>query len=137
MYYNLRVEPDEEGAGDELFEGVPYAQLRIDAVDWFHRAEHIRTRSARYGRQELDIEPEWATEAALDPRRLIGRGSSDTSVQVIGRSQGAPGRTLDEVGRILKVWLVPKEHPPKSGDWWGASASDANTTNRRQYMEGG
>lgn len=127
----------EGGADEDLFEGIPYSQLRIDSVDWLHRAEHIRTRSIRHGSDQFEIEPEWATEAALDPKRLVGHGSSDTSIQVVGWSQSAPGRTQGQTGRVLKVWLVPKDHPPASGDWWGASACEGNARNRREYWEGG
>jgi hypothetical protein len=128
---------EEAAEGEELFEGILYSQLRVDSVDWEHRAEHIRTRSTRYGPGEFDVEPEWATEAALDPRRLVGRGTSATSIQVVGWSQSAPSRAPEEVGRVLKVWLVPKDHPPVSGDWWGASACEGNETDRRMYGRGG
>lgn len=133
----MRMTAEEEAEGEELFEGIPYSQLRIDSVDWEHRAEYIRTRSTRYGPNEFDVEPEWATEAALDPDRLIGRGTSTTSIQVVGRSRTALGRIPEEVGRVLKVWLVPKDHPPVSGDWWGASACDGNERDRQAYKEGG
>ena len=116
-----------------MFEGIPYADLRIDSIDWLHRADHIRTRSKHYGPNEFDVEPEWATEAALDPLRLIGSGSSKTSVQIVGWSASAPGRAPGTGGRVLKVWLVPKDHPPSSGDWWGASACDGNQADRRAY----
>jgi hypothetical protein len=128
---------EEEAEGEELFEGIPYSQLRIDSVDREHRAEHIRTRSTRYGPGEFDVEPEWATEAALDPQRLVGRGTSATSIQVVGCSQSAPVRVPEEVGRVLKVWLVPKDHPPVSGDWWGASACEGNERDRQMYGRGG
>jgi hypothetical protein len=128
---------EEEAAGEELFEGIRYSQLRIDSVDWEHTAEHIRTRSTRYGPKEFDVEPEWATEAALDPQRLVGSGTSTTSIQVVGLSQAAPGRAPEEVGRVLKVWLVPKDHPPTSGDWWGASACAGNKNDRQAYEKGG
>jgi hypothetical protein len=85
--------PAEEESDDAgLFEGILYPELRIDSVDWLHREQHIRTRSQRGGPHELDIEPAWATEAALDPRRLVGEGSSKTSIQVVGWSGSAPGR---------------------------------------------
>ena len=125
----------EEGDDGSLFEGIFYADLRIDSVDWFHRAEHIRTRSERYGPDEFDVEPEWATEAALDPRRLIGPGTSKTSVQVVGWSDSAPGRVPGTTGRVLKVWLVPKEHPPTGGAWWGASACDGSTQDQEHYRK--
>lgn len=126
----MTVEEDDDTG---LFEGIPYADLRIDSIDWLHRAEYIRTRSQRKGSREFDVEPEWATEAALDPRRLVGRGSSETSVQVVGWSSSAPGRPPGTTGRVLKVWLVPKDHPPSSGDWWGSNACDGNGANRRAY----
>lgn len=133
VYYTYGVTAKGEPDGTDLFEGIPYAELRIDSVDWFHRAEHIRTRSQRYGLDEFDVEPEWATEAALDPRRLIGPGTSQTSVQVVGWSASAPGREAGVGGRVLKVWLVPKDHPPTSGSWWGASACDGNSNDRKAY----
>ena len=126
---------EEEADAARLFEGIPYEELRIDTVDWFHRAEYIRTRSLRYGPNEFDVEPEWATEAALDLRRLGGPGSIKTSIQVVGWSASAPGREPDTTGRVLKVWLVPKENPPSSGDWWGASACEGNSRGRRDYGE--
>lgn len=120
----------------DRYEGVPYEDLPIDAVDWLHRAEHIRTRSARYGPGELDVEPEWATEAALDRLRLVGPGSG-RSVEVVGYSPSAPARDRSGTGRVLKVWLVPKEQAgePPQGAWWGASACDGNDQDRRDYWE--
>jgi hypothetical protein len=128
------VTAEEEADDARLFEGIPYADLSINSVDWLHRAEHIRTRSQRYGANEFDVEPEWATEAALDPRRLVGEGSSKTSIQVVGWSASAPGLEAGTSGRILKVWLVPKDHPPASGDWWGASACNGNRSDRLMYV---
>lgn len=106
--------------------------LPIETVDWTHRAEHIRWRSQRYGPAEFDVEPEWATEAAMDRNRLIDR-ASDRSVVVIGWSSSAPPRQPQDEGRVLKVWLVPKDL--QHGDWWGASACEANDSDRRQYQE--
>lgn len=118
---------------EELFDGIPYPDLPIDAIDWQHRADHIRKRSIRKGPHEFNLEPEWATQAALDSRRLVSPGSSETSVEIIGFSADAPSRgAQDASGRVLKVWVVPKEIPPV-GDWWGASACDANEQDRRDY----
>lgn len=128
-----------EESEDPLYEGLPYALLPIDAIDWTHRAEHIRTRRLRYdGRKEVDLEPEWATQAALDPDRLVGPGSG-RSVEVVGFSPDAPARTSDGQGRVLKVWIVPKEPTgsPPEGEWWGASACDGNERDRREYWRGG
>lgn len=106
--------------------------LAIESVDWTHRGEHIRARSQRYGRSEFDVEPEWATEAALDPSRLIDR-SSEHSIVVLGLSPSAPPKDPQDEGRLLKVWLVPKDLD--RGDWWGASACEANASDRRKYWE--
>lgn len=124
------------GGVPDRHEGVPYDELRIDDVDWSHRADHIRSRSARYGPGEFDVEPEWATEAALDPQRLVGPGGG-RSVEVVGYSPSAPARGREGTGRVLKVWLVPKEDPGEAprGAWWGASACDGNERDRRDYWE--
>lgn len=107
------------------FQGIPIGELPILAVDWLHRGEHIRTRSARQP-GDVDIEPAWATEAALDPDRLVDV-ASEGSIVVLGYSEQA--------GRVLKVWLVPKEDMPTSGEWWGASACAANERNMRDYYQ--
>jgi hypothetical protein len=120
--------------GGEWFEGIPYSALPIDSVDWTHRADHVRERTIRYGATEFNLEPEWATEAALDENRLVGQGSSATSVEVVGLSVSAPPRGPADPGRVVKVWLVPKDHPPK-GDWWGATACEGNARDRRDYWE--
>lgn len=127
LYYNARM------PGEELtFEGIPYEDLPRESVDWEHRAEHIRTRSTRKGPHEFDVEPEWATEAALDPEALVGPGSSPTCIEVIGLSPSAPAADANGHGRVLKVWLVPKSHPP-SGDWCGASACAGNEQDVAAY----
>ena len=110
---------------DLIYKGIPLEELRIESVEWTEdRAEHIRSRSIRKGTAELDVEPEWATEAALDPGRIVGLTTSE-SIKVIGYS-GA-------IDRILKIWLFPKDL--EAGDWWGASACEANGTDRRNYKE--
>ena len=108
------------------FQGIPIDELPILAIDWLHRAEHIRTRSARQP-GDFDVEPAWATEATLDPDRMVDV-ASEGSIVVLGFSEQA--------GRVLKVWLVPKEDLPASGEWWGASACAAKDRNIRDYEEG-
>jgi hypothetical protein len=120
---------------EPTFEGIPYSSLPIDTVDWEHRGDYIRSRSLRKGSTEFDVEPEWATEAALDRDRLVGPGTSSTSVEIVGWSASAPARLGTGKGRVLKVWLVPKDHPPR-GDWWGANACDGNQRDRRDYENG-
>jgi len=100
-------------------------ELPILAVDWIHRAEHIRTRSTRR-RGDLDVEPGWATEAALDPDRLVDV-AGEGSIVVLG--------SCERTGSVLKVWLVPKDDMPTSGEWWGASACVANERNVRDYEQ--
>ncbi len=73
---------------------------------------------------DFDVEPEWATEAALEPKRLAAEAGA--SLEVIGYSAGA--------GRLLKVWLFPKnEGNLHSGEWWGTSACAANAQDVRDY----
>lgn len=78
------------------------------------------------------MEPEWATEAALDPDRIV-RLTGGKSLEVVGSSSSAPPRNRGERGRILKIWIVPKSL--EEGDWWGASACEANSIERRAYKE--
>lgn len=114
----------------EGYEGIPLEELRIDDIDWTHRAEHIRTRSERSAGRELDIEPEWATESAMDPRRFIRRAVGRRAIKVVGWSSLAADLEAPR-GRLLKVWLVPKAL--SAGEWWGASACEANDSDRRAY----
>ena len=116
---------------EDEYDGIPVGRLPVDEIDWTHRGEYIRTRSSRKGPAEFDIEPEWATEAALDSERLVGRdpaSKSGAGIRLVGYSSSA--------GRILTVILIPKERPP-SGAWWGANAWASNHTEIRRYQEGG
>lgn len=111
----------------EEYDGIPVADLPIEEVDWLHRGDYIRTRSSRKGSGEFDVEPEWATEAALDQDRLIAldpASKSGQTVRVVGWSSGAR--------RVLTVLLLPKDHPP-TGAWWGANAWAANSRDSRLY----
>jgi hypothetical protein len=112
------------------YDGILYGELPINEVDWTHRADYIRTRSIRKGRPEFDVEPEWATQAALDPQRRVGDGGSESgeTIRVVGRSVLAQA--------VLTVLLLPKEHPP-IGDWWGVNAWKANERERREYEDQG
>ena len=78
------------------YDGVPYENLVIAAVTWSKSvSEHMATRSERYGRAQFDVsDPEWATEAARDPDRLVGdrRSRDGDTVRVIGWSSSAPAR---------------------------------------------
>jgi hypothetical protein len=113
------------------YDNIPYDELPIEEVDWRLRADHIRRRSQRKNSpKEVDIEPEWATEAALDSRKMVGDSGSRNgeSVQVIGYSSTCK--------RVLTVLLVPDEHPPR-GRWHGATAYVANARERAAYESRG
>jgi|SRR5581483_6312960 len=121
----------ERSAGRDAYDGIPYAELLIEDIDWSHAEAHIRERGARKKRTgEFNVEPTWATEAAFDSKRVIGdsRSQSGESIKVIGYSRTA--------GRLLAVILVPKSHPP-AGIWWGASAWAANEHDERSYQQRG
>lgn len=107
--------------------GIPLERLRIESVHWSpETSDHIKTRSARHGPNEFDVEPEWATEAAMDPKRIVApAGANSDSLEVIGFSSSA--------GELLKVWIYPEDL--EAGNWLGASASKANSTDRRNYKE--
>jgi hypothetical protein len=112
----------------EEFEGIPVGELPIDeVVRSEERARHIRTRTERKGPVEINIEPLWASEAALDPNRLVRRGSGRESVEVLGYSPSAR--------RVLLVWIYTTEHPP-TGVWQGGSAIVAGRRLRAAYWEG-
>lgn len=116
-------------AGPDSYDCIPYEELPIDSVDWQHRGDYIRQRSIRKNQPNaFDVEPEWATEAALDPEGLVGDGGSDSgeTIKVVGHSAGA--------GRVLTVLLLPKDHPP-AGDWWGVNAWAASSTDERRYRQ--
>lgn len=111
----------------EEYDGIPVHLAPIEEVDWKHRGDYIRRRSARRGRLELDVEPAWATEAVFDPERLMGLDKASKSgrgLKVIGWSAGA--------GRVLAVILISKTRP-MDGRWWGVNAWAASSADSRRY----
>ncbi|WP_166354364.1 hypothetical protein [Phytoactinopolyspora limicola] len=65
---------------------------------------------------DIDLAPEWATEAALDEERLVlapdPSSKSGTSIRIVGYSPSA--------NRILVVILVPKDIDAlEDGEYWG------------------
>lgn len=51
--------------------------IDIETVDWTEEIiDYVRSRSQRRP-GDLDIEPEWATEVAFDPMRLVGEHGSE------------------------------------------------------------
>ncbi len=112
------------------YKGIALNDLEINVVAWAEaRKEHIRSRTTRYEGTETDIEPEWATEAALDPQRVVrvaGNAEETSSLKVIGYSASVPPS-----GDVLKVWIWSDD--PESGEWNGASACIANASDRKKY----
>lgn len=114
-------------AEEEAYDGIAIADLRVDSITWTaEQADHVRTRSSRYP-GAVDLEAEWATEAALDPQRRFGldpASKTGEAIRVVGRSTAA--------GRVLTVILVPEDHPP-SGAWLGVTAWVTKGRDLRDY----
>lgn len=92
----------------DVYDGIPVVDLAISEVD-VPDPGHLR-RSLRYP-GALDIEPEAAIEAALDPRGLVAqdpKSRTGEAIRVVGYSATA--------GRVLVVVLLPHEHQPRG--WW-------------------
>jgi hypothetical protein len=105
------------------YHGIRLDALRIEFIDWTHRAEYIRTRTARKNLpKEFNVEPSWATESATDANAMVALGSGD-SIRVVGWSEGA--------NRVLTVTLVAKDLA--HGEWWGANAWASNKAEQRGY----
>ena len=120
---------------DELtYLGVLISDLVIEDIDWTGREDHIRYRSIRLDNPlEFDVEPEWATEAALDPLRLARQRDSG-SLELVGFSPSARDRGDGVAGRILRVWLIPVGGDPRSTCWLGRSACIAPAAIRARYQ---
>lgn len=118
-------------AGDDDYEGVPYADLVFEDVDWSEVGEHDPgRRSARKGgTDQRDVQTEWATEACQDDRRWVRSAGSKSglTVKVTGYSEMA--------GFVVTVIVAPKGHPPGTR-WWGATAWAAKPSEVRAYEEG-
>jgi hypothetical protein len=97
-------------AEEETYDGIAIPDLRVDSVTWTAgQAEHVRTRSSRYP-GAVNLEPEWATEAVMDPRRRFGLSPASKTgegIRVVGWSATA--------AQVLTVILIPEEHPPTGG----------------------
>ena len=97
-------------AEEETYDDIAIPDLRVDSVTWTAgQAEHVRTRSSRYP-GAVNLEPEWATEAVMDPKRRFGldpASKTGEGIRVVGRSATS--------GQVLTVILIPEEHPPYGG----------------------
>ena len=117
-------------AGEHEYEGVPYADLVFEDIDWSEVGEHDPARRAeRKNSSEPSVLTEWATEACQDERRWVrSAGSvSGLTVKVTGYSTMA--------AFVVTAILAPKDHPPESR-WWGATAWAAKPSEIKQYEEG-
>lgn len=120
--------------GRPQYKGVDLAALQIDGIAWSEEAsDHVRSRPQRQHGQP-SLEPEWCTEAALDPRRIVRVAGADkpetASLKVVGFSPSAFGR-----GEVLKVWIWSDD--PHGRTWNGGSGVTANNADRRLYIQGG
>jgi hypothetical protein len=115
---------------EQRYDGIPVSGLRVDSVEWLaEQARHVRTRSSRY-QGAVDIEPEWAAQAALDPRARIGldpASKTGEGVRVTGWSDGAD--------LVLTAILLPAGHPP-AGQWLGVTCWVTKGRDLREYWEG-
>jgi hypothetical protein len=98
-------------AGEHDYDGVPYADLVFEDIDW------------------SEIETEWATEACQDERRWVrsAGSASGLTVKVTGYSAMA--------GFVVTVIVAPKDHPPQTR-WWDATAWAAKPSEVKMYEEG-
>jgi hypothetical protein len=118
-------------AGEHDYEGVLYADLVFEEIDWSEVGEHDPARRAeRKGTSERNVLTEWATEACQDERRLVRSAGSQSglTVKVTGYS------TMAEF--VVTAIVAPKDHPPQTR-WWGATAWEAKPSEAKQYEEGG
>lgn len=114
-------------AEEETYDGIAIPDLVVDSVTWTAgQAEHVRTRSSRYP-GAVNLEPEWATEAVMDPKRRFGldpASKTGEGIRVVGRSATS--------GQVLTVILIPEEHPPM-GAWLGVTAWVTKGRDLRDY----
>jgi hypothetical protein len=117
-------------ADEHDYEGVPYADLVFEDIDWSEVGEHDPARrSGRKGTTERNVLTEWATEGCQDDRRWVrsAGSASGLTVKVTGFSAMA--------GFIVTAVVAPKDHPPLTR-WWGATAWTANSSEIKEYEEG-
>lgn len=125
------------GATADGYDGIPYDELPIDAVEVRPEQEkHLARRQRTGAHHEVDVEPSWAVEAALDPRALVDDGRSRTglSIRVVGLAPSCPAVDGDPRGAVLVVYLVPAA-AQLDGNWLVVTAWPAGRQRRRIYWE--
>lgn len=109
---------------EDVYDGVPVVDLLITDIDVPDPAHLLRSLRCP---SEIDVDPAWAVEAALDDRALIARDPASRTgeaIRVVGFSPGA--------ARVLVVVLLPEDHPP-TGSWHVVTAWPANRRLRVAY----
>jgi hypothetical protein len=129
-YERITTCEDEDGellAEPPRYRGHLLSDLRIMEISWPEWcARHIKSRILRYpdNADELDIEPEWASEAALDPSGRLSL-TLENDLRVTGWSQHAPSASWSQrPGRVLRVVLKPVD--VANGSWSGFTAAPAS-----------
>jgi hypothetical protein len=109
---------------EEQYDEIPIGEVPIEEID-VPDPTHLQ-RSQRYPKA-LDIAPEQAVQAALDPRRRVRPHTTSRvgeTLQVLGYPP--------EADRVLVVLLLPHDHPP-TGSWHVATAWPAGPRARAAY----
>jgi hypothetical protein len=96
----------------------------VELPNWAHAAEHIRSRSARKGAMETNIEVEWANEAYSD---LDAVTFDPDYASLSGKSARTIGWS-EQAGFLITVITVRED-----GHLWGANAWRANSTDANYY----
>jgi hypothetical protein len=109
------------------YRGRRLIELQLITISWSAwSAHHLQTRTERYPDvpDELDIEPEWATEAALDPEAFLSL-TKENDLRVTGWSRSAQSAPWSgRSGRVLRVILKPVDID--EGCWSGITAAPAS-----------
>jgi hypothetical protein len=121
---------------ERRYRGYRLDELLIVEIAWSDRAAaHIQDRTRRYpdSDDELNIAPEWATEAALDPFGRLSLTESD-DLRVLGWTPHAPAAPWSKRnGRVLRVVLWPVDI--ETGSWRGATAMPASENAANLYWD--
>lgn len=120
--------------GDGTYRGRALRDLDVIEVHWPSAAvHHIATRRDRYpdDPDELDLQPEWATEAATDVYAAYSF-TTRGDFRVTGWSPSAPRASWSRrSGRVLRVVLHPVDLD--AGEWDGATAMPASQKAAEYY----
>jgi hypothetical protein len=109
---------------EPTYRGTPLSRITITTIVWTDDiADHIRTRTVRYADTETNLEPDWATEASLDPYRMLRLSTTTDALIVIGWSATAR--------LVLRVFLYPINLT--AGEWAGATAAKAADHVTKRY----